>query len=338
MNPRQLVKSNQTALDRFCKALKTRKSFLLASHVNPEGDSAACLIAMDSLLRRLGKKSLIVCQDPFPERIGVLSSKRWNRAHDLKPDQKFDALLAADCPTLDRIGEVRNFIEPGMSIFNIDHHYTNDRFGDYNYIQTQAGACGEVVYEVFNHMGISINKEEATALYVAITTDTNSFKYSSTTSRTHLIVADLISKGVDVEKVNENLYATYSLHKMKLYSRLLAKVKTAHRGDVAWVGMSRNDLKVTGARQEDAEGFIDFLKYIREIKFAFFINENDGAESIRVSLRSKGKFDASKVASAFGGGGHQKASGCTIRHHTLEKAAQLLLKEIGKQLNGQVNV
>ncbi len=296
----------------------------------------ACLLAMDSLLRRLGKKSLIVCEDPFPERLNVLPSKRWNQVKDVKNTDGFDAVLVADCPTLERIGKTMELVKPEMSVFNIDHHHTNRMFGDYNYVQTKAAACGEVVYDIFKFFRIPIKKDEATAMYVSINTDTGSFKYSSTTERTHQITAELIKKGLDIEKINDHLYATYSLHKMRLYSRLMAKVQTDHYGDIAWVGMTREDLHHSGASYEDTEGFIDFLKYIREVKFAFFMSETGTHHSIRVSFRSKGKCDASKVAACFGGGGHQKASGCTMEGRNLDEAAQVILAEIHKQLAGHV--
>ena len=294
----------------------------------------ACLLAMDSLLRRLGKKSLIVCEDPFPERLSVLPSRRWHQVKEVRNDGRFDALLVTDCPTLERIGKTTELTRPDMSIFNIDHHHTNRRFGHYNYVQPKAAACGEVVYDIFKYFRLPIKKEEAVALYVSINTDTGSFKYSNTTVKTHQITAELIQKGLDVEKINDNLYATYSLHKMKLYSRLMAKVQTDHYGDIAWVGMTRQDLHESGASYEDTEGFIDFLKYIREVKFAFFLSETNEPHAIRVSFRSKGRYDVSKIATHFDGGGHQKASGCMIQG-TLDEAAQKILAEIHKQLDGR---
>ncbi len=330
------TKTKSDSLSNFCKGLKAHQNFLLASHVKPEGDAVACLLAMDSLLKRLGKKTMIVCEDPFPERLcSVLPAKKWNQAKDVKVGKFFDALVVADCPTLERIGKVTQFNQAGTKVFNIDHHHTNRLFGDFNYVETKAAACGEVVYEIFRHLKLPLTKDEAAALYIAITTDTGSFKYSSTTVRTHQVAADLISKGIDIEKINDNLYASYSLHKMKLYSRLMAKIQTAYQGDVAWVGMSHEDLIHSGASYEDAEGFIDFLKYIREVKFAFFLSEAEEPGAIRVSIRSKGKYDASKVAGHFDGGGHQKASGCTIKGK-LEEASADLLHQIGKQLDRKV--
>lgn len=321
--------SKDNSLTEFCRALKKKDNFLLASHVNPEGDAIGSILALESLLRRLGKKALIACEDPFPDRLSCLSSKRWNQVKDVSAGRKFDALIVADCPTLERIGSVQNFITTKTGIFNIDHHVSNVRFGHYNYIQPSASAAGEVIYDIFKHFKMKLNREEATALYVSISTDTGSFKYSNTTVKSHQIASELIQTGIDIEKINDSLYATYSLEKIQLYSLLLGKVQTSSDGTIAWVGLTRNDLKKTGATYEDTEGFIDFLKYIREVQFAFFMSEMDGPgrDQVRVSFRSKGDYDVAQIAVHFGGGGHKKAAGCTIAG-TLEKATQMILDEI----------
>ena len=317
------------SLARLCASLKKTDNFLLASHVNPEGDAVASVLALESLLRRLGKKTLIVCEDPFPERLRCLPSKRWNQVKDIPPGRKFDALVVADCPTLERIGSVRTLLSPATKIFNIDHHISNSCFGHHNYIQPQASACGEVIYDIFKRFKMKINPEEATALYVSINTDTGSFKYSNTTVKSHQIASELIQTGIDIEKINDSLYATYSVEKIQLYSLLLGKVQTTSDETIAWVGLTRNDLKRTGATYEDTEGFIDFLKYIREVQFAFFMSEMDGSSDgqVRVSFRSKGNYDVAQVAAHFGGGGHKKAAGCTIQG-TLEEATKRILEQI----------
>ncbi len=322
--------SKNNSLVKLCQSLKKADNFLLASHVNPEGDAVASVLALESLLRRLGKKTLIVCEDPFPERLGCLPSKRWNQVKDILPlGRKFDALVVADCPTLERIGSVQKLLTPKTKIFNIDHHISNKCFGHHNYIQPTASACGEVIYDIFNWFKLKINQEEATALYVSISTDTGSFKYSNTTVKSHKIASELIQTGIDIEKINDALYATYSLEKIQLYSLLLAKVQTTSDETVAWVGLTRSDLKRTSATYEDTEGFIDFLKYIKEVQFAFFMSEMDGSQNgeVRVSFRSKGDYDVAQVAAHFGGGGHKKAAGCTIQG-TLEEATKRILEQI----------
>ncbi len=322
--------SLQTTLPEFCKALKKHDNFLLTCHVLPEGDAIGSILAMDSLLRRMGKKTLVVAEDVFPERLFCLKTKRWNTVGHIKK-RKFDALVTTDCPTLERIGKVRSLMNPETVIFNIDHHISNLYFGHYNYVLPDAGASGEVVYHIFKHLKMPLSRQEATYLYVALSTDTGSFKYENTSVGSHQIAAELIKTGIPIEKINDEIYATYSLNKINLYSRLLGRVKTAANGKVAWVVMKREDLEKSGATYEDTEGFIDFLKYLREVKIAFFVSETSETDSVRVSFRGKDNFDVNRIATHFGGGGHKKAAGCMI-YAPVEEAEKMLLDRMRTEL------
>jgi bifunctional oligoribonuclease and PAP phosphatase NrnA len=328
------VKSKD-GLKALTAALVRYDRFLLSCHVIPEGDAIGSMLAMQSLLRKLGKKTTLVCQDSFPERLSCLSDKGWQEVRHLKARPEFEAMVLTDCPTLPRIGTVNTLLRPSTVIFNIDHHISNSRFGHYNYIRPEAAATAEVVYDIYEALKIPISKEDAKNLYVGLATDTGSFKYSNTTARSHEVAARLIAAGINIEKINDDLHGTYSLSTMRLYSRLLARVRTAGDGSIGWVGMRREDLKETGATHEDAEGFIDFLRYIKPVKVAFFMSElgtgkNDKA--IRVSFRAKGPYDVNKVATVFNGGGHKKAAGCTI-HAPMKDAERRIVQALRKEFN-----
>ncbi len=324
------MKTKET-LKQFCEALKANDHFLLTCHVSPEGDSIGSILAMDSLLRRLGKKTTVVCDDPFPERLFCLSDKRWHQTDEIKKSRsQFKTLVVADCPTLDRIGKVQKLLKSETAIFNIDHHISNVGFGDHNYVRPEAAACAEVVVEIFKYFSLPFTKEEAKNLYVALSTDTGSFKYSNTTVRCHHVAAELIASGINIEKINEELYSTYSLNKLQLYSYLLARVKTALDGQIAWVGLRREDLRRSQTTYEDTEGFIDFLKFLREVKVVFFMSETEHPNEVKVSFRSKGSYDVNKIATHFRGGGHKKASGCAIPT-SLAKAEKLILDRVQKE-------
>lgn len=323
--------AKRTSLNDFCKNLKKYDNFLLSCHVMPEGDAIGSILAIDSLLRRLGKKTTVVCDDVFPARLGVLSHKRWNEYRKIKnKKKKFDALVTTDCPTLGRIGRVKDLTTKDTVIFNIDHHVSNDNFGHYNFVQPKAGACGQVVYEIFKQLKMPINKEEAVNLYVSIVTDTGSFKYSNTTVECHRIASELIAKGIDIERINDQIYSTYSLEKVKLYSHLLSGFKVALGGKVAWTSMRSRDVLKAGATYEDSEGFIDFLKYLEDAKVVFFMTEMPNEKNkVRVSFRGKGRYDVNRLAMHFNGGGHKKSSGCVIEG-SLKYAEEQILKAVNQ--------
>lgn len=322
-------KSN--SLKAFCRALKKHNRYLITCHVSPEGDAAGSALAMQSLLKKMGKKATVVCEDVFPERLAFLPHKAWRTFDGSKfKAGDFDALVVTDCPNMERIGKIESLITSRTVIFNIDHHVSNIYFGHYNYVCPKAAASGEVVYELFNYLKTPISKQDAILMYAALSTDTGSFKYGNTTINCHHMAADLIRKGVPIEKVNEELYATYSLQKIRLFGELFSKVKIAHQGTIAWAALRRADLEKAGATYEDTDGLIEFLKFIRTVKIAFFISEKSGNE-IKVSLRSRGNYDVNRVAKAFRGGGHRKAAGCTLAG-TLESAEERILSEVKKEL------
>lgn len=327
------MKGKNESLQNFCKALKKYDHYLLSCHVTPEGDAIGSILAMDSLLRRLGKKTTVVCEDAFPERLPCLSSQRWNQVTQIKkPASHFQALVLTDCPTLERIGKVQELLTSNTVIFNIDHHISNKYFGDHNYVCPTAAACGEVVFDIFKFFKLPLTKEDAKNLYVAVSTDTGSFKYSNTTARSHHIAGELMRAGIDIEKINDDIYATSSLNKLQLYSRLLGRVKTTAHGAIAWVGMEHQDLVHSGATYEDTEGFIDFLKNIKEVKVAFFMSEIVHKGEVRVSFRSKGRYDVNRIATHFGGGGHKKASGCIVQA-SLSEVEKMILNELRKEFD-----
>ncbi|OGW78473.1 MAG: hypothetical protein A2Z83_00905, partial [Omnitrophica bacterium GWA2_52_8] len=324
--------THKKSMKAFCRALRSHRKFLLTCHVTPEGDAIGSILALDSILRRMGKKTAIVCEDPIPKRLTCLYSGRWATLKNFKKSPSdFDAVMLADCPTLARIGKVRKLIRPGMKIFNVDHHVSNHLFGDYNCVRPHAAATGEVIMDILEYLRMNPTRAEAENIYAAISTDTGSFKYSNTTIRSHQIACRLLRTGIDSEKMNEEIYSTYSLRKLNLYGRLLRRVKTASGERVAWVTMRRDDLRKAGAAYEDAEGFIDFLRHLKEVQIAFFAMELPDSSGIRVSFRTKGAYDASRIATHFHGGGHKKAAGC-VMPGPLAKAERAILARVRKEL------
>ncbi len=303
-----------STMDEVCEAIKKHRNFLLSAHIRPEGDSVGSLLAMKSLLTKLGKKARIVCQDNFPERLDIMPKDGWCTVAQIrrfKPKPVFDACIVVDCPNPGRIGTVRELIGPKTTIINIDHHVSNAHFGHYNLVQDRAAACGEIIYDLFKKLNVPITKEDALPIYVSISTDTGSFKYSNTTSKTHLVASELIQTGINLEEINENLYDRSSHKRLVLLADLLDKLKVEMNGKVVWAVVKLDMLKKTKATFEDTEGFIDFLRSMAGVCIAFILIENSN-NKFQVSFRAKGPHDVNRIAEKFGGGGHRKAAGCTI--------------------------
>lgn len=312
-NRRESLKRVATVAD-VAKAIRSHHSFLLCAHVKPEGDSVGSLLALRSLLRKLGKRSWIVNENAFPKRLDVMFQDGWYTVQKFKQIRdmpKFDACIIVDCPHLERIGDAARFIHPGMAVVNIDHHVTNGRFGDLDLVDERAASCGEIVYDLFKHMKVPLTKKEAVPLYVSLTTDTGSFRFSNTSSKTHRVVAELIEKGIDLEKVNDAIYARFSHGRTKLLADLLRDIKVELGGRLVWSVMPLSMFRKRKATFEDAEGFIDSLRFIKDVCIAFLVIESE-RNVWQVSFRAKGPYDVSRIAEVFGGGGHRKAAGCTF--------------------------
>jgi len=315
----------------ICDAIKEHQNFLLSAHIRPEGDSIGSLLGIQFLLHKLGKEAWIVSQDSFPSRLDVMSQDGWHTVAEvlnLKEKPKFDACIVVDCPNPARIGRVQELIAPETVIINIDHHVSNIRFGHFNLVDDRAAACGEIICDLFKELNIPLTKEAALPLYVSISTDTGSFRYSNTTSKTHRVAAELIQTGINLEEINENLYERFSRRRVSLLADLLKNIKVEMGGKVVWAVVKKNMIRRTKTSFADTEGFIDFLRSIAGVRIAFILIEN-GKNKYQVSFRAKGMNDVNQIAQAFGGGGHRKASGCSIQG-TAEKAVDQILTEVRK--------
>ena len=326
---------HSSSLQEVSRALSRHKSFLLAAHVRPEGDSVGSLLALKELLRRLKKKCWIVNEDPFPERLGLLPRNGWHTAREIarrKNKPVFDAAIVVDCPRPGRMGAVEALIHPDTVLINIDHHVSNSFFGTHNLVRANASACGELVYELFEKMRVPLSKQAALPLYVSVSTDTGSFRNSNTSSRTHEIAARLIRTGINVEKINEALYERASRPRVRLLADLLSRMHLTMGGSIAWGALPKSLLRRSGASQEDTEGLIDYLRFVQNVKIAFLITEMAPREW-NCYLRAKGSCDVSRIAESLGGGGHRKAAGCTLRGEA-SHVAKRLLAVIRSTLNG----
>lgn len=321
-------------MEHVIEAIKKHKRFLVTAHVNLEGDSLGSQLAMKELLEALGKQAFIVDNDPVPEHYKFLP-RAGEVSNDINKNLKFDAMLVLDCPTLRRIGRVRDLISKNKFVINIDHHISNERFGDVNWVYPNASSAGEMVYRLFKNMGVPLTKEVALYLYIAILTDTGSFNYDNTSSVTHEIAGELLGYGLEPALVSERVYDQRSVADLKLLGLVLSTLKVSKEGGVAYLVITRKMLKDTGVDVSRSEGFINYARSIESARVAVLFREDPKDKArISVSFRSKGEVDVNSLASCFGGGGHIKASGCTIEG-TLNEAKKKVLAKVKEVLHGR---
>ncbi len=300
--------------------LQTHDDILLVAHVSPDGDTLGSCFALYGALRELGKHVQIVCEDPVPATYRFLPfSDRLIKPEQAKPA---DAVVCVDCADLARAGRSEALYRAAKATLNIDHHGTNASYAEDNYVQ-RAGATGELIFNVIAIMNVALNKDIASCLYAAITTDTGNFSYSNTTPDTLRIAADLLDTGIDLPHLNRGLFRTIPFHKLKLQALTVDKTKLYEYGRIGVSFITLEDIRSCGATSEDTEGIIDSIRDIDSVEVAALLRESEDG-TVRVSLRGKSSADVSKIATQFGGGGHRLAAGCTMKPPIEEAAEQIL--------------
>jgi phosphoesterase RecJ-like protein len=317
---------------KIIEAIKKYNKFLITAHINLEGDSLGSQLGMKVLLESIGKTVIVVDNDPVPDHYKFLPGAD-EISNDASGRIDFEAAIVLDCPTLKRAGKVRDLIGKGKFVINVDHHISNEKFGDVNWVDPNASSAGEMVYKIYKGMGVGISKEAALVLYIAILTDTGSFNYENTSSVTHEIAGELLGYGIEPARVSENVYERRSLEDIKLLGMVLATLRVNKGGDVAYLEVTERMLKETGADLLKSEGFVNYARSIDKVKIAIIFKE-DKPGKISVSFRSKDEADVNKIAAFFGGGGHTKASGCVVEG-TLAEVEKKILDKVEEVLHGR---
>lgn len=298
---------SQSPLDQIVADLRAKQNFLVTSHARPDGDSLGSEVALALALEQLGKQATVVNRDPVPTAYRSFPAvDRIVIAPEVR--EHFDSAVVLECSAIDRPGVA------GLDqqfLINIDHHPGNTLYGALNWFDTQAAACGEMVYRLIHALGTPLTPDAATLLYLAILTDTGSFRFPNVTADTFAICRDLVEGGASPAAVATAVYDSNSFGKLKLNAAVLATLERDETGRIAWLHLTRAMLEAAQVGDEETEGLINYPLTARDVRAVAFFRQAENC-AYRVSLRSKGEIDVGKIASAFGGGGHKNAAGCTI--------------------------
>jgi len=311
---------------------KNNKIFLLSSHQNLEGDALGSQLALAQLLKSLKKKVIMYAPDEVPAAYSFLpDTGRVKTGADAK-ETDYDVACILDCTGLDRLGDMKRVIDFKRPIINIDHHISNTYFGTVNWVEPGFSCTGEQIYRLFKEMDIPINKKAALSMYVAILTDTGSFRYSNTTARSHEAAAELIRKGLKPTDIYRKIYEVAHRSHLALLSRVLSTLEMTKDGSVAWTSVTEGMMKAHKANAEVAQDFVNFPRSIKGVKIAMGFRE-EGKGSVKVSFRSNEGIDVCRLAKQCGGGGHHSASGCTMKG-SLDEVKEAVLIKTAKYLKG----
>jgi bifunctional oligoribonuclease and PAP phosphatase NrnA len=309
------------------RTIKSNKNrcFLVASHQNMEGDAIGSMLALAELLKAVGKKVILLPPENMPETYRFLPNASKVRFRKNLKNIKYDVACLVDCTDLDRLGPVKNGIYFTKPIINIDHHISNANFGSVNWVEPRMSCSGEQIYHLFKKMSLPINKRAALYIYIAILTDTGSFRYSNTTAMTHRIISELMPLGINPTYIYRRIYAETKRSTMSLLASVLATLSLSKDGMIAWIRITKNMLAAYSSNMDDTQDFIDFPRSIKGVKAAIAFRES-GKGFVKVSFRSNDGFDVNRLAKMFNGGGHTSASGCTLKGSIAEVEKTVLKK------------
>ena len=304
--------------------LRSQNRFLVLTHYRPDGDAVGSQLALVILLKNLGKQVEAWNDDVVPAKFRFLPHSDLVQRPPAEP-MEFDVVIAIDISTLPRAGSGLQKIRSRKQFINIDHHVSNEKFADINWIVPDAPASGQIVYDLIQRGGFELTRDIAICLFAAISTDTGSFAYANTTAESLRVAADLVDKGVDVGKVCRHIYESYPYARLQLLQKALADITLVHGNRVAYCWVTNEMFDKSGAKREDTEGLIDYARSIEGVFVAVLFEESPEPNKVRISLRSKHpKIDVNSIARHFGGGGHHEAAGARITGTPKEVEARVL--------------
>jgi phosphoesterase RecJ-like protein len=321
------------SLKKAVECIKRNKRFLITSHTNLEGDALGAELSFFHLLKKLGKSATIVNEDDVPyEYVFLPGVERIKKFKQNLKNIAFDCFVVLDCSDLRRTAQVYKLNKNHKAILNIDHHISNEGFGNVNWIEPKASSCSEMIYKLYKSLRVPFDRDSALFLYIGILTDTGSFRYTNTTSFTHQAAAELAKYGIDIRQVYKNVYENIAFADMKLLAKILSGLKRQADGKIAWVQLKRSLLKKRKISFDLSEYILNFARAIKDVEVAVLFKENLWQNGeVRVNFRSQGKVDVNKIAGFFGGGGHKTASGATI-HGSIDQVRRRVLAKIKESL------
>lgn len=291
--------------------LRNADSVALCGHVMPDGDSLGSVLALGLALRRMGKRVYLLSPDPVPDQYINLLPGAADIQSELQGPDLPKVFVSVDCSVPERLGQFKDLLGRFSGIMIIDHHAGGVNFGHLYLNDAQLPAAGELVYELLRVLPVDIDAEIALCLYVAICTDTGSFRYDGVRPATHRIIARLMETGINTGQINKQLYEEQPLVSLQVLSEVLKTLTVSSCGRLASMYIKRDTLNSLKALDEHVDGVTNYPRTIKGVELALFFRELDNGK-FKVSFRSKHYLDVNKLASQFGGGGHYRAAGCIM--------------------------
>jgi len=317
------------------------QSFLLTTHINPDGDGLGSEVAVAQWLARLGKRVQVLNDSLVPAAFLFLTRDTALEAFEPElAERRFrecDAVVVLDTSNRQRVGRLAPLLDRhALPIAIVDHHVSHAGFGQVNVIEPEASSTGEIVYELIRESGAALTPAIAEALYVALMTDTGSFRYSNTDSRAHHMAADLLAHGLDPQKIHAQVHSHASAGRLRFFGEVLSRLELVEQGRMVVLEAAPEQFQRHGLTGSDTEGLVDMPRSIAGVDVVALFSEVERG-LVKVSLRSTGRVSIDQVCTRLGGGGHAQAAGVLLRGTRAEARARVL-PELARLLDAEAKV
>jgi len=318
----------------FESLIKSSKNILIISHVNPDGDTLGTMCALYSAIyKQYKKKAEMLILSKLPKIYEFLPNIKEAKTTDmLNKSREYDLVISVDVAAIDRLIDAQIFFEKAKFSVNLDHHGTNNGFGNLAIIEPKSSSSGEVLYKIMKTLDWTIDMDTATSVYTAILTDTGGFRFENTSAEVFKIAAELTEMGISPKDLYKKCYESKTKAMVLFQSYCVSKAVFSSDDKVAYTTVYKRDLEKFAAGDDATDGIAETLRAITTTDVSFVVKEVD-AKICKLSMRSK-NIDVAKVCSTFGGGGHKNAAGCTVKL-SCEDAIKKVLAEINKETNAQ---
>ncbi len=298
--------------------LKARDDYLILMHSSPDGDTVGSGCALCGALQRMGKKAKAVCADPVPERFRYMFGAFCEQEFEPK------TVVCVDVAETKLLGDMK---ETGNKAeLCIDHHVSNALYAERTLLEPDSAAAAEIVYKVIAELGVPFDKELANCVYTAIATDTGCFCYGNTTSRSHEIAAEMIRCGAEVSRINYAMFELKTKGRMRLEQEVLSGIKFFSEGHIALISVSLDTVNsIDGIDTEDVGALTAIPRQIEGVEVGVNIKQKK-PDVFNASVRTNGRVNAAEICAKFGGGGHDRAAGCTFAGSTYEDVESAIVK------------
>jgi len=306
--------STKRAVKRILAFVRRHDNFLVSGHVRSDGDALGSQLAFHHMLRKLGKKSHVVCDKGVLKDYTFLpgSDEVGGEPSDLHPP--YGAVVTFDSGAWSRLERISAALNrKSLTVINVDHHASNERFGDINWIDPSFSSSGEMAWELVKASGVKVDRSIALNIYTAIVTDTGRFAFSNTTPETFLNAAELAGVGAKPSELTRLLYRQRTLEQLRFQAAMIGRIERTPDRRIAWVTLPLDLERQLGIPCGDTQEYIDLLMQLKETEIALLLREMDDPPRIKVSWRTQQGIDGIALAKPHGGGGHPRASGASLQ-------------------------